>query len=153
MKELILIGLLFSGITCFAKEPSIEEVRSLYRQAVKEEKECKELIDLLAPYNENNDPLLLGYKAGATMLMAKHALSPFSKLSYFKKGRKLLQKAIDADKENIELRFLRFGIQTNAPSFLGYKDSIEEDKLFLIRSINTAITRSTTEAAYCCLFK
>lgn len=135
MKELILIGFLFLGIPCFATAPSIREVRSLYQQAVKEEKECKELIKLLAPYNENNDPLLLGYKAGATMLMAKYIMNPFSKLSYFKKGKKLLQKAIDADNENIELRFLRFGIQTNAPAFLDYKDAIGDDKLFLIKSI------------------
>jgi hypothetical protein len=35
---------------------------------------------------------------------------------------------------NAELRFLRLGIQNNAPSFLGYNDSIEPDKIFLINA-------------------
>jgi hypothetical protein len=38
--------------------------------------------------------------------------------------------------ENMELRFLRFSIQTKAPSFLGYNNSIKADKIFLLYSIS-----------------
>jgi hypothetical protein len=136
MKKIFLIMLVFCSLFCFAATPSITEVRLLYQKAAAAEHTCKDLIDLLAPYNEKNSPLLSGYKAGATMMMARYVFSPFSKLSYFNKGKKMMEKAIEADKENPELRFLRFGVQTNIPFFLGYKNDIQTDKLFLLRSIS-----------------
>lgn len=75
-----------------------------------------------------------GYKAAATMLMAKYVINPFSKLNNFKKGKTLLEKAIDRDQKNIELRFIRYAIQLNAPSFLNYKNAINKDKVFLMDS-------------------
>lgn len=68
------------------------------------------------------------------MMMAKHVVNPFAKLSYFKKGKNMLEKAIEADSENVELRFLRYAAQTNAPSFLGYDDHIAGDKKFLLQT-------------------
>ncbi|MEP6596944.1 MAG: hypothetical protein ABJA71_13410 [Ginsengibacter sp.] len=41
----------------------------------------------------------------------------------------MLDKAMDADAENVELKFLRFTIQTNVPAFLGYSDSINKNKV------------------------
>jgi hypothetical protein len=78
----------------------------------------------------------MGYRACATMLMAKHVFNPFSKLSYFKRGRDILEKAIKADRDNIELRFLRYTIQTNVPAFLNYDQFKELDRLFLVNSIS-----------------
>ena len=135
MKKIILIGLLLYTTISFAEIPSINLIRNLYQKAPAEEKSCKKLIELLLPYNENNNALLLGYKASGTMMMAKHAFNPLSKLSYFKKGKHMLEIAIAADSKNIELRFLRFAVQTEIPSFLGYHDSIEIDKNFLLQSL------------------
>ena len=117
--------------------PKVEDVRISFHKASSSEKECRALIDLLQPYHEMNSPLLFGYKAGATMLMAKHLFNPFSKLSYFKKGVKMLEKAIHHDQKNIELRFLRYTIQTNVPSFLNYSKDKDMDRAFLLSSINT----------------
>ena len=114
--------------------PPIDGVRSLYQKTMTSEDACKKLIDLLEPYK--NDPLYLGYSGCATMIMAKHAFNPFSKLSYFKKGKKMLEEAIKADQYNFELRFLRFTAQTNMPSFLGYNDSIKKDKTFILDSFS-----------------
>lgn len=77
----------------------------------------------------------MGYRAGATMLMAKHSLNPFNKLSYFKKGKTMLEKAIQAENNNVELRFLRYTIQTNVPSFLGYSSELIKDRSFLQQSV------------------
>jgi hypothetical protein len=132
LKLKILSAFIFLSIACFAKVPSINEVRIIYQKATASEKSCKELIDLLFPYTDKNNPLLFGYKGVATMLMAKHVFFPFSKLYYFNKGKKMLDRAIDADAENVELRFLRFTIQTNVPTFLGYSDNIKKDKVFIL---------------------
>jgi hypothetical protein len=133
MKPLLLMILFFLSVSLYARVPSINEVRMLYEKAATNEKTCKQLIDLLEPYNEKNNPLLFGYKAVATMLMAKHVFFPFTKLSYFNKGKKMLGKSVEADEKNVELRFLRFTIQTHVPFFLGYTDDIKNDKIFILK--------------------
>ncbi|MEO6837502.1 MAG: hypothetical protein ABI261_02575 [Ginsengibacter sp.] len=137
MKKLLFIGLLFCGFTAFSNVPvDMNEVRSLYKEAVKSEDSCKELVKISSGFNEEKNPLMLGYKGSATMLMAKHVFNPFTKMSYFKKGKQMLEKAIEVDENNLELRFLRFNAQTNMPSFLGYNNSIENDKKFLLNGFS-----------------
>jgi hypothetical protein len=118
------------------KEPSIKEVRVMYEKAATDKISCKKLINLLQPFGEKNNPLLLGYKGGATMMMAQYVQNPFTKLSYFKSGKDMLQKAIEVDERNVELRFLRFTVQSNVPAFLGYRNKIAEDKTFLLNSLS-----------------
>ena len=113
---------------------SLPQIRTMYIKANDSEKTCKELINLLKPYDEANNPLFLGYKAGANMMMAKHSFNPISKMSWFNKGKKMLEAAIKTDSKDVELRCLRFGIQSNIPSFLGYKQDIPVDKKFILQS-------------------
>lgn len=131
MKIWLFVALLFFTTSSFAKIPAIAEIRTLYEKSVTDESACSKLIEMLSPFNEKNNPLYAGYKASAIMIMAKHAFNPFSKFSYFKRGKKILESAIKADDKNVELRFLRFNAQTHMPSFLGYDGSIEADKNFL----------------------
>lgn len=125
----------FSFSTASVNPPlTLPEIRAMYIKANDHEKTCKEMIALLKPYDEVNNPLFMGYKAGANMVMAKHAMNPISKLSWFNKGKKMLEAAIRADAKDVELRCLRFGIQSNIPSFLNYKADIEKDKKFILQS-------------------
>jgi hypothetical protein len=133
MKLLLILSLWLAG-TKAVVGPGIGEIRQLYARSVEDEKVCERLIALLAPYNENNNPVYAGYKAGATLIMAKHVFSPFSKFSYFKKGKVLLEKAIAKNSNDIELRFLRFTIQANLPRFLDYHGHIDADKTFIIKA-------------------
>lgn len=132
MKRLFFLFAIICSCKAFAVDPSINSVRDMYQQAAVKEELCKKLVTLLEPYNEKNNVLLAGYKGCTTMLMAKYYFNPFSKLSNFIRGRNLLERSIDADKQNIELRFLRFAVQTNVPFFLGYKSDINKDKVFLL---------------------
>lgn len=136
MSKLIFCMLILHIHVCFSNDPSISAVRLLYRQAATEEHACRELLNILETYNTGNDPLLAGYKASALMLMAKHVFNPLNKWSYFCKGKKMLDAAIDADKNNVELRFLRFAVQTSAPSFLGYCYAVQRDKAFLLSAVH-----------------
>ncbi len=136
MKKLFFVGLLFFVKATFAGIPSVDEIRVLYEKAVTEQSACSKLVEILSPYNEKNNPLYAGYRASAIMMMAKHVFNPFSKMSYFKKGKKILESAIKADEKNIELRFLRFNAQTHMPSFLGYNGDIESDRVFLENSFS-----------------
>ncbi len=118
-------------------EPDLVAVRKMYQEAAMNEKACQKLLFSLNSFDENNNPLLAGYKAGAKMMMARYAFNPFSKLSYFSSGRRLLEKSIQKDSKNLELRFIRFAIQTYAPKFLGYHHAIIEDRLFIKNSIDS----------------
>ena len=126
---------MYFNMADLAIEPSISEIRLQFHNSTSNEKTCKGLIAQLNPYNEKNNALLFGYRGGATMIMAKYVFNPFSKLSYFNKGRDMIEKAIQHDKNNVELRFLRYTIQTNVPAFLGYNDHKKSDRLFLSESI------------------
>jgi hypothetical protein len=125
MKIWLLISL-FVSLANKPVAPGIGEVRRLYDMSVEDEKTCERLIVMLEPYNETNHPVFAGYRAAATMIMAKHVFNPFSKFSYFK--------AIAKSSSDIELRFLRFTIQTNLPRFLDYHGHISADKAFIIQS-------------------
>lgn len=135
MKSVLILLKLLLVTACPQQEPGLTEVRDLFAQASPDKESCEKLLVLLEPYNEHNNPTFLGYKAVGTMLMAKHSFNPFKKMSYFKKGRQMLDKAVNADPDNIELRFLRFASQTESPGFLGYRGEVEEDKKFLIAAL------------------
>jgi hypothetical protein len=135
MKISLCFLLLFCSSLAFANVPVIKEVRIMLHNATSSEVACTKMISLLEPFNETNNPLLFGYRGGATMLMAKHAFNPFSKLSYFKKGKLMLESAIKADHTNVELRFLRYTIQTNVPGFLNYSSDKNLDRTFITQSL------------------
>lgn len=137
MRKSLFISLLFFYTTASAFEDSVDvaEVRILYKKSATDEKACKELIALLSAVDEKR-PLLLGYKASGTMMMAKYKINPISKMSYFKKGKQMLEHAIEVDARNIELRLLRFMAQVNAPNFLGYDGNIQKDKAFILNNIS-----------------
>lgn len=118
------------------EKPPMKVVHQLYQKSGLKEESCRKLIELLESFDEYEDPLLYGYKASATMIMAKHVSNPFSKLRYFKKGKEMLEDAIDARPGNVELRMLRLLVQSNIPDFLGYDDSIESDKTFIFNKIS-----------------
>lgn len=80
-------------------------------------------------------PIILGFKAMAYMVMANHVSNPFKKLSYFKKGKKLLNFSIKKDPKNIELRFLRLMVQEKAPKIAGYRENISDDKKFVLQNL------------------
>lgn len=117
-----------------AQNPQLEKVRTLYGQAAEKEKAARELL-VLTEQKNSDEPVLLGYKAAGHMMMAKHVGNPFKKMSHFNKGKDYLSRAIEADKQNLELRFLRFAVQAEAPGFLGYRENLQEDKALLLRGV------------------
>jgi hypothetical protein len=132
MKKLI-VCFLFISTGLFATEVKISDARMLFQKSAADETACKKLMSLV---NTNGDGTITAYRACATMMMANHCFNPFIKLSYFNKGKAILEKCIAFESSNIETRFLRFTIQSSSPNFLGYNRSIQEDKIFLINNIS-----------------
>ncbi len=138
MSKLILAIMLTIINNSFAVTPSQEEIRSLYQKAAKEKVFCEQLIAITGSFDEQNNRLMAGYKACGMMIMSRYIFNPFSKLSNFLKGKELLEKCISKDPSNIELRFLRFTIQAEAPAFLGYNGQLATDKIFLLNAYKTS---------------
>ena len=118
------------------QESTLSRVRSLYQKAPNEEGAAKDLLKFTTDFDED-EPVLLGNNGAAHMMMAKHVINPISKMSHFNRGKKIYKTAILSAPENIELRFLRFAVQSEAPGFLGYKENIAEDKKFLMDEVLT----------------
>ena len=120
MKSLFIIaGILFST--------SISSVRETFFKD-NSEKANTELYNLTKTGTLNSNPVLFAYNGLAIMRKAEYSFNPYSKLSFFKKGKNKIEKAIKLKPNNPELRFIRLSVQVNIPSFLGYNDEIKSDK-------------------------
>lgn len=119
----------------FAFSADEQEIRKRFYESIESAKIAKSFLEELKLDDKTQNPALVdGYIAATNMVMAKHVFNPYSKFKYFIDGKKLLEKTILKHPENTELRLIRFAIQTNVPTFLGYNQEINADKLFLLKN-------------------
>lgn len=83
--------------------------------------------------------IALAYLGAYQTVWANHIFNPLTKLATFKKGKKNIELAISKEPENIEIRYIRFSVQKNAPSFLGYNSHLKEDRDFLVKNKKKSI--------------
>ncbi|WP_231464381.1 MULTISPECIES: hypothetical protein [unclassified Pedobacter] len=81
----------------------------------------------------NKNALLTGYTATLEALKAKHAWNPYNKIKFVKRSLSTMQKAINMDKENMEIRFMRFSIEHFTPGFLGFSKDLDEDRKEIVK--------------------
>lgn len=108
------------------------EIRNLYQRAPKVKKDALQLNQLMLRVDSLDAPVLICYKGANEMIQAKYTLNPFAKFEKFNRGKELIKKAFSRDSLNLEMRFIRYSIQINLPSFLGYNDELDMDKRFLL---------------------
>lgn len=121
------IVLLLLPLAARGEEWNMVAIRDLYYRAAASKADSdkfKAALDAI----QHPDACIKGYIAVSYMIEAKHLYNPSSKLSAFNNGKNMLENAIKNDPENLELRFLRIGVQANTPAFLGYSNQIEADK-------------------------
>ena len=143
---IVLFQLIVTTTMLFGQKLSLSEIRKDFKVGHKEEETCKSHLEALEKYAD--DPVERGYEAAYHMFMAKHTGNPFKKMGYFRNGRKMLEKEIAAHPNNIELRYIRLCIQYYIPSYLGYKDDIEEDKEFLVQNLYKLEDEETKQLIY-----
>jgi hypothetical protein len=119
----------------FVTSVPIEEIRSHFEKG----SESMEYAEKLKSLTSNKKtPLHKAYYGMSYALMAKHSNGPFKKLELVKKGMDFINTAVKEEPNNIEIRFLRFSIESKAPSFLGISEHLEEDKLKLLNGLNAS---------------
>ncbi|MBX2967581.1 MAG: hypothetical protein KF845_15675 [Cyclobacteriaceae bacterium] len=107
----------------------LDYIRENYDKAVSDKNLCKTMIEELKP--KQNNTVYLAYLGGLQTIWANHTINPISKLNTFNEGKKNIEKAVNDEPNNIEIRFVRLSVQKNTPSFLGYNHQIKEDEHFL----------------------
>lgn len=136
IRVILVLYTLFS-VVINAQSMDLETVRVNYEKAVSDKIICQLMIKELSTDTES--AVHLAYLGAFQTIWAKHSSNPISKLQTFKKGKRNIEDAVMSKPNNIEIRLLRLSVQSNCPSFLGYRKNIEEDKKF-IRSNNKNIT-------------
>lgn len=133
MKTKILIVALFvARLHCFGLDNDLLRTRELYYKASTDKSDADLFSDFLLSKPDIEKTLLSGYQGLCYMIRANYVWNPYNKLGFFNKGKEMLNEAISKDPANLELRFLRYCVQTNAPSFLGYNNKIVEDKKVIL---------------------
>lgn len=110
---------------------NIDEIRKTFQLAIENARITEKLSADLKKI-PNPDPLTLAYIASVEALKAKHAWNPFTKHEYMKSFGKMMNDAVKRMPENMEIRYLRYNIQYNVPSYLGYSPNLQEDKKYII---------------------
>jgi len=114
----------------------LPKIRAAYEQANNNKAAAKALLGELNNV-EAKSAIAKGYKGAVTMMMAKFSFNPIKKFEAFSSGKNILETAIKQSKDNMELIFIRFSVQSNTPSFLNYNDNLIKDKTFLLVNINS----------------
>ncbi|MFT6717304.1 MAG: hypothetical protein ACJA0Q_001956 [Saprospiraceae bacterium] len=116
----------------FSADESVVEVRKLFYLASESSSKSEHFLKEMDGVQDDSLGVHKGYLAMAYMLKAKHAWNPYNKLKFFHKGRDLLEAQIKNHSTSVELKFLRYCIQSNAPFFLGYSNEVESDKNYIV---------------------
>lgn len=135
MRKFVLVLLMIiASIQISTAQVNLTQARSMYL-GMKDNK-CNSLE--LSKKFENSQPkdaLLKAYYGASTAAAPECLGNPVEKIKYFRKGKSLLDESAKQQPTNVEIRFLRFATQTKAPSFLGYKDNIQEDKVLILKNM------------------
>lgn len=128
--QIILLLLLLIHTSLIAQEEQLYLLRNLFFQAGKNPCKAEEIIKIVEKKKQTS-PVILGYQGTAYTMLADCKISPFAKYASFQTGRDLIENALLMQPDNLEIRFLRFSVQTHTPAFLNY-NNIEEDKKILL---------------------
>ena len=118
-----------------ASVPTLDSIRVMYVDAIYERVPVDDLLDAIdSGMSAANDApeMHAVYRGAATVLRARDAVWPGSKLKYTRRGLAVLDDAVALHPEHIELRFLRLISCYRLPGFLGRGWSVDEDMEILV---------------------
>ena len=134
MKKIFLIFLCLIYSLLLHAKGSIELARKEFKKAVYSAKVNNEVHQLLLS-SKTQDPLTQAYVAYFTALKARHVANPYEKMRYVRSFDQTIKKAVALDPANLEIRFLRFSVQDQLPTFLGYSKELAVDKKMILQQI------------------
>ena len=134
MKKIFLIFVCLIYTLLVHANGSIELARKEFKKAVYSAKVNNEVYQVLVS-DKKQDPLTQAYVAYFTALKARHVVNPYEKMRFVRSFDQAIKKAVALAPNNLEIRFLRFSVQEQLPTFLGYSKEIEVDKKMILQQI------------------
>lgn len=128
----LLIGFLFINTIVV----DINEVRNSYRYAKESKDNTEKFFELTQKTDYEKDPVLTAYYGCSLALKAAYSDKTVNKISFFKRGKKMIEAAVASDPDNIEIRMIRLSVQSNAPKITRYYKNIDDDKDFIINNVD-----------------
>ena len=142
--KIIFIIMFFSLKLYSQLNTDMSEVRLLYIKSASDYKSCLKLDSITKQFSKEKFPILYSYNISSSLLSCNHIKNPIKKYAIFKQKSKDLDNIIIENPNSIEIRFLRYMIQSNAPQFLGYDTKIDSDYNFVLDNL-TIIDKSLKE--------
>lgn len=146
MKFLLIFHLLFAG------SDDLKKMRNDYTNMSKNQAVVEHLLKISQSTQHVSESLKTAYYAAAEMASAQFMFSPVSKINAFNSGKKKLDIAVVKDPENIEIRYVRYTIQANAPGFLGYTKNIKTDREFIFKNLQALKTSDIELFSHICAY-
>lgn len=119
-----------------AQQVTLTHARQLYFSMDKNECNGLKLAEQFESAEKITDPILKAYYGASAATAPVCVGSPMKKLSWFNKGKDLLDQSVKSGMTIFEIRFLRFATQSKSPRFLNYRDNIQEDKKFILDNLS-----------------
>jgi len=110
----------------------LNTIRNGYKEAAQDSTKLEVYNKQLTTITKSSKTVLVGYKGAGIALKGRFSKKIKEKKKFFVEGISLVEYAIEKSSNNIELRFIRLGIQENTPKLLKYKGNIEEDKGYIL---------------------
>ncbi len=128
-----IISLSFLFLSTWECSAQVEKYRDLYF-AARGEEGIKAYYNTLSNADESN-AVITAYKGVAIAMYAEVVKEVSSKFDYFNRGKALIEKAIQKDFYNPEIRFLRYSVQAEVPWVVGYSSNLEEDAKIILNAL------------------
>ncbi|NUY81397.1 hypothetical protein HUK80_10850 [Flavobacterium sp. MAH-1] len=125
---------LIASILCLfvLASADLTEIRKMYPDASKTEESAKAFHEKLAAVADNDaNKVLVAYKGASETLLSKYGNTLGKKTKHMKAGASLIDAAVAAESDNIEIRMVRLSVQESVPKIVRYKKNIKEDKAFI----------------------
>lgn len=124
-----LLGLRTSAQSVGADLPAL---RKLYAAAVVEEAASRQFVAVVRAYH-GSDAAVIGYCGVAEAVQARYFWSPLAKLRAVREAQRQFSRAVALDPQNVEVRFLRFSVESHVPRYLGYSQHLADDRIIILR--------------------
>ncbi len=113
---------------------SIEEIRKRFHQAVLSADSIGDYHDYIVDVNHSS-PTIMAYRAAGEAMKAQTLWNPLAKLAQVNRYEKMILEAVETEKDNLEIRFLRFAIEFHLPRILMMSKHLEEDRDFIVANL------------------
>ena len=118
-------------------QSDIQDIRKMFILSIDSYQKCSQL-NRMSSERVSKCPIYHSYNIVSRILKSKYLRNPVKKVKVFKENTKLLDSLVASHPKKIEIRFLRYSIQLNAPKILGYTTFVKEDYEFIIKNISNA---------------